>query len=125
MFCKYKNKQLISKILNIQISDNKIVDLDKKDENILINCLRNKYKKEINDYKNTLEILEYNKLIRKKDFDDYKINNLNKCQICYDSDIDTLIIPCGHTFCRKCIEKFTVCHYCRNEIDKLQKVIFM
>ena len=46
-------------------------------------------------------------MIRKKDFEDSKINcqlNNIKCQICYDTDIDTLIIPCGHTFCRKCIE---------------------
>ena len=30
------------------------------------------------------------------------------CSLCYSSDIDTAINPCGHTFCSKCIDKLSV-----------------
>lgn len=40
-----------------------------------------------------------------------------KCSICYESEVDTLIIPCGHTICHQCAnhwyENNAECPFCR------------
>jgi hypothetical protein len=33
--------------------------------------------------------------------------------VCFDNDKRCAIIPCGHTFCRMCVDKVTLCPTCR------------
>ena len=59
-----------------------------------------------------------------------KINGISfvpYCQICMTSIIDTVIIPCGHTFCNDCLGKnedvdIKKCFICREEITKTTKL---
>jgi hypothetical protein len=53
-----------------------------------------------------------------------QLSNLTKCSVCIDTFVDPRILPCVHTYCRKCIEGFTndklpgdyvTCPICRNE----------
>lgn len=129
MFKKNKIKIEDMKI-DITIKNNKFHNLSKKNENIIFSLMKNKYKKEILDLKNSIEILEYNKMITNKRYNDelqthkLKINSINKCQICFDNNLEVVSIPCGHMFCRNCINNSPTCHFCRKKIDNLQHIFF-
>ena len=48
------------------------------------------------------------------------------CPICIEKTVDTVLIPCGHTFCNGCIThglRFA-CGVCRTHIQKKMKVFF-
>jgi hypothetical protein len=58
-------------------------------------------------YKRTLSSFEADK----------KIFNKYKCTICYENEVNMIMIPCGHTFCKGCSEKATKkCFACNGEI---------
>ena len=46
------------------------------------------------------------------------------CSLCYSSDIDTAINPCGHTFCSKCIDKLSEkkCPHCSIAFNSVLKI---
>lgn len=130
--------KVINKNINIEIINNKPRKISSEDEQIIYNLLKNKYKKKINEQKKILEILEYNKIIKQKELEDqYKnisidIENqqkeikkkLNYCQICFDNDINTVLVPCGHSYCSECIKDSNICFFCRANISKKQHIIF-
>jgi RNase P/RNase MRP subunit POP5 len=45
-------------------------------------------------------------------------NNKNKCLICFENDISRCCVPCGHTYCNKCIANTNTCHMCRTYIEQ-------
>jgi len=48
---------------------------------------------------------------------DKKIFNKYKCTICYEKEVNMIMIPCGHTFCKDCSEKATrKCFACKGEV---------
>lgn len=47
----------------------------------------------------------------------------NPCGICYDKEVDTCIVPCGHTFCSGCTTNMgSSCACCRTNIEKSVKM---
>ena len=74
--------------------------------------IENEIKKKVEIYKN-LEI---------------KVNNLNncttnfECKICMERPIDTMNLPCGHTFCGLCVNNIDECYICRKKIDNKIKI---
>ena len=46
------------------------------------------------------------------------------CSLCYTSDINTAINPCGHTFCDKCINKLHIkkCPHCSASFQSVLKI---
>ncbi len=45
------------------------------------------------------------------------------CQICYENRINLVLLPCGHTFCSKCLnDTVTQCFNCRSNIEKRTKI---
>ena len=46
------------------------------------------------------------------------------CTVCFSNTINTIIIQCGHSFCRECAEKLDMCAVCRGEITSLHKNVF-
>lgn len=130
--------KVINKNINIEIINNKPKKISNEDEQIIYNLLKNKYKKKINEQKKILEILEYNKIIKQKELEDRFKNisidienqqkeikkKLNYCQICFDNDIDTVLVPCGHSYCNECIKNSNACFFCRANISKKQHIIF-
>lgn len=50
------------------------------------------------------------------------------CSICFDKEVDTALVPCGHTYCKKCSEKdrsrYARCAQCRTEISSRIKIFF-
>jgi len=49
------------------------------------------------------------------------------CPICIINEIDTAIVPCGHTICGQCSLKCDTltCYVCRNKIEKVMKLYFI
>ena len=54
-------------------------------------------------------------------------------RICINNEIDRVVIPCGHTFCNKCLQKNSMnyrnnnniniyCPICRTEITNENKI---
>lgn len=64
-----------------------------------------------------------------------KINNVHQnqlCVVCLNNNIDTVLLPCGHTGCSTCVEKISSsnsnrrknCFICRSTVSKTQKIFF-
>ena len=70
-----KSDKIISKNLLLEIKNNSFKNLPSSEEKLIFNCLKNKYKKEINELKNVLEVMEYNKIIRCKEHQEKTYNN--------------------------------------------------
>lgn len=46
------------------------------------------------------------------------------CPICLHSPVNIFCNPCGHSFCKKCLESAKYCYICRVKIDKLHPLYF-
>lgn len=57
---------------------------------------------------------------------DYKINSINDnllCKICYEHEINCLLLPCAHQLsCVNCTNKLNKCPICKSIINIKQKV---
>ena len=50
-------------------------------------------------------------------------NSKFECNICFENDIESVCVPCGHTFCSKCING-NECYICRLFINSKLKLYF-
>ena len=52
--------------------------------------------------------------------------NKKLCAVCFDREVDTVMVPCGHTCCAGCsnYHKSTKCMQCRATIQKTIKIYF-
>lgn len=80
-------------------------------------------------------ILKYIYLLKKVN----KLNISNTCVICMEDPVSHFIDPCGHTFCKKCLEnsleindineentiRTKKCNICRNFINNLKPLYFL
>jgi hypothetical protein len=49
----------------------------------------------------------------------------NPCTICMNEEIDVVMVPCGHVFCKECSKKtHTICFLCRTQVLQKQKLYF-
>ena len=48
------------------------------------------------------------------------------CKICFESEVQSVVIPCGHTICNTCSQTMTteMCHFCRSPITTVMKLHF-
>ncbi len=53
------------------------------------------------------------------------LNNKSNCPLCFKNNIDHVILPCGHTFCKICLDKCNLCGVCRGKIEKIQKIFIL
>lgn len=49
-----------------------------------------------------------------------------KCSICLSAVRDTAMIPCGHTFCGRCLKDLPkdICPFCRERVDNALTIYF-
>jgi hypothetical protein len=53
-------------------------------------------------------------------------NDTKLCKICFEKEIDCVIVPCGHTACCcECAVPLKNCPFCRNPIGSVVKMYFM
>lgn len=62
-----------------------------------------------------MDVSEENKPSSDKD-------ELTKCKVCFERDVDIAINPCGHVYCQKCLPSFKACPHCRGPIQGHMKV---
>ena len=50
---------------------------------------------------------------------------VKKCTVCYTREVQTVLVPCGHTFCTSCAARAETrgrCHTCRGRVDNTMRV---
>lgn len=122
-----KDNEIKDLIEDIKLKDNEIKKLiiynHDKDERISILERDGKFKEilfqEMNskfqEYKNLTKI----KILKLEN--DIKSND-NLCSICYENKINICCIPCGHTYCDRCISNAVNCYSCRSHIIRTNKI---
>lgn len=53
------------------------------------------------------------------------LNNNPLCPLCFENNISYTCIPCGHTFCKQCLDKCSRCGVCRSEITNIQRIYIL
>ena len=122
----YKEDEESNKIVeNMHQLSKKIISNEKITE------LKKKY---ITKYK---ELYKYIYLIRKIN----QFNSCNMCPLCFSNQVDHFLNPCGHTFCKECIQRVfkkddsniyevgrnshAHCPVCRDTIQKINQLYFL
>jgi hypothetical protein len=108
------NIELENETENETENDAEVFSFIKQHKTILYNILKKKQRDELVALDYTIKTMEVRKIIAGK--------KINECPICFDNNVDTCIVPCGHTFCHKCIESARNCYMCNQEIFLKQKV---
>ena len=104
-----------------------------KRKEILFNTLCKEYQQYIYHlnsliYKLKNQIIILNRTIIhldiKKKLQEKEINNESLlCSICYENKINCANIPCGHTFCERCVSKGdNKCAMCREPVHNYLKI---
>ena len=47
------------------------------------------------------------------------------CQICFNKQVKTLLVPCGHVLCEDCANRVTCCPFCNTSFYARQDIFFM
>jgi len=143
-------QQNISTIENMISFLQKLPDNHKEEqimENIIdnMNQLSNKILKNEKIKELKKEYLEKRKIIEKYIYLIKKLNNFNHCNICplcFTNTVDHFLDPCGHTFCKSCIQEHirkngeldlyqvgrndnSQCCYCREKIKTVRQLYFL
>lgn len=61
------------------------------------------------------------KELKPKDAVQEEIIDPFECSICLTDKIDHVLIPCGHSYCESCANKFKKCPACRKHVKKTIK----
>jgi hypothetical protein len=48
----------------------------------------------------------------------------NVCRICFDTQVDTALVPCGHVLCNGCAQRVRTCPFCNAMFTARQPVYF-
>ena len=95
-----------------------------------LNILNNENTRKCHELSHARKFLENGmkeQIIKYKNLE-IKLKNLNncatnfECKICMERPIDTINLPCGHTFCGVCIHNVEICFICRKKIDNKIKI---
>ncbi|XP_057820319.2 uncharacterized protein LOC131033191 isoform X2 [Cryptomeria japonica] len=44
------------------------------------------------------------------------------CRVCLNSEVDTMLIPCGHVLCQRCCSAVARCPFCRRQVSKAPRM---
>ena len=113
--------------------------INKKKEKVIISSIKQSKLNEIGLLDYSIKNISTKLVIMKKMLSDNESNLENSrkefveqikrevnpdllCQICFDSRINIILTPCGHTFCTECLGNSTTCFNCRTTIEKAFKL---
>ena len=103
-------------IFNFDYKNNNDLDIEKIND-----ILCGRIKSMSNDILNKIEkTTAFKKLIC--ECLDEKSKNIYLCQICLNENINTCLVPCGHTYCSTCSNKLHNCAICRKGIQQRVKM---
>tara|TARA_Y100000389_G_C17449546_1_gene513808 strand:- start:413 stop:1156 length:744 start_codon:yes stop_codon:yes gene_type:complete len=136
------------KIIDAQIDFIKKLPKDYKNEDSIQEIISkmNDYTKHIQNNEN-VEKLKKDYLTKIKEIHKYiylirKINNFNTCNmcpVCFENPVDHFIAPCGHTYCKSCLERLIPsdniyeldynsqfkCSFCRENVKTVRPLYFL
>ena len=104
--------KIISKETSI-ILKNMIIDISNE-------LLNENYAKQLLDIYNKFYIKHLNYVNQLKSIN--CLNNKPICNICIQNEINTVLLPCGHTFCNNCTNIMSRCGLCREPINNIKKI---
>lgn len=119
--CYSKMKKIYDNLKDFEDIEEHVKTIDKE----IIDYMTNFFKKQeldvkMSTYKNNMKEINYLKELLNK------LNSISYtpyCQICMTKIIDTVVIPCGHTFCQNCVDKSDKCCFiCRQDIKNTSKL---
>ena len=108
----------------------------------MFQLLKKHHQNKIQEICESIKITKYNQLIETKKLEDIMINQRNQytsfdnnikqreaqlrhqydCHICYERHFDIILVPCGHVLCHQCSPNATHCYFCRERIERKQKI---
>ena len=107
-------KVIISSIKQSKLNEIELLDYSIKNISTKLVIM----KKMLSDNENNLENSRKQLLEQIK----REVNPDLLCQICFDSRINVILTPCGHSFCTNCLGNSTTCFNCRSTIEKTFKL---
>jgi hypothetical protein len=125
------NIEGINKIIVLEITNGRLNydKLDKTDLAILYKCLSNHKIEELESLDYAINNLNTKLIADSRDIKTNLVNLENnikckyECSICFENPKNVIFIPCGHSFCKECSDKFVdVCCICRQRIDRKQHI---
>lgn len=105
-----------------------IDNLSKNEKKILYNSLYKSMIEKLKMLEYTMNNLERQIVIKKKDFNTYlsdlnsKLTSKYECSICFDNPKEIVLVPCGHSFCEQCFVNSDTCYICRTVTIHKQKI---
>ena len=145
-FCRNKkrnsnrnsNKKKGMNVINSMNGSNTIVlytnengvinNLSTNEKKILYNSLNKSMIGKLRMLEYTMNNLERQIVIKKKDFNTYlsdlnsKLTSKYECSICFDNPKEIVLVPCGHSFCEQCFVNSNTCFICRTVTIHKQKI---
>lgn len=97
---EYKNsliESFLNIVMSIKIETEKLTHINKL----------------INSYRNTIQLFDINNKFIK-----------GNCTICYENEVNICLVPCGHSFCKKCTNKSNTnkCYICNQRYTSKNKL---
>lgn len=135
----WKKKQKDHLEITLDINDGKINFRSKNEKKIILEILKKNSLNELKDLTESIQFMNTRQLLEKKKLEDLinqqeqifssiksrikKENSKFECNICFENDIEYVCVPCGHTFCSKCLNG-KECYICRSPIESKVKLYF-
>jgi hypothetical protein len=122
---------IVDKVDTLNSVEEVMKDYFKKTNPVISDLLRNKIavlEGEIDNISNKLNALRalivtgVNQIVKPED------KEKKMCPVCFDNEVNTALVPCGHTYCKGCSEadrsRYAKCPQCRTQINARIKIFF-
>ena len=135
----WKKKPKDNQEITLDINSGEINFRSKNEKKIILEILKKNSLNELKSLTESIQFINTRQLLEKKKLDDLinqqedilngikskikKENSKFECNICFENDIEYACVPCGHTFCSKCLNG-TECYICRTPIKSKVKLYF-
>lgn len=122
---------IVDKVDTLNSVEKVLKDYFKETNPIVSDLIRNKIailEGEIDNISNKLNALRalivtgVNQIVKPED------KEKKMCPVCFDNEVNTALVPCGHTYCKGCSEadrsRYAKCPQCRSQINARIKIFF-
>ena len=121
----------VDKVDTLNSVEHLLKDFFKETNPVVSDLIRNKIavlEGEIDNISNKLNALRalivtgVNQIVKPED------KEKKMCPVCFDNEVNTALVPCGHTYCKGCSEadrsRYAKCPQCRTQINARIKIFF-